>query len=112
MSETMKDMKEKKWIDFYHLPHDELRKISWELPVDADEGLVWKVEKAIEVQYEVESRKEGIEKEIQELRVILKKKSEVEDREKIINKVKYLKFDLDLVESWVLHTHNVFASLD
>ena len=45
----MKDTKNKNVIDFYHLPDDELFEFSSKLPYDADEMLVDKIEKAIDL---------------------------------------------------------------
>ena len=77
----MKDTKNKNVIDFYHLPDDELFEFSSKLPYDADEMLVDKIEKAIELKDVVRSQQSDIKKQIEKIKDKMKNTKDEEEKD-------------------------------
>ena len=92
----------KKLAYFYHLSDEELSKLSFDLPVDADDSLVEKVNKAIEMKENVRTRQSTIESQIDKLQEELQT-ADTKNKQQLKEEIKALKFDYDLVESWELY---------
>ena len=92
----------KKLAYFYHLSDEKLLKLLFDLPADADDSLVEKVNKAIEMKENVRTRQSTIESQIDKLQEEVQT-ADTKNKQQLKKEIKALKFDNDLVESWELY---------